>query len=160
AWQAEQRAIAHHNAWPNSASSYLTGLEMAEILAELHLDSEAVIASILYRSVRESRMTLDTLEQEFGSGVAKLVEGVLRMAAINETDTSRRRVLGQSDDQAEHVRTMLRALIHGARVALIRLAERTCALRAVKDASEEKRQRVAQGVFEIYVPLAHRLGIG
>lgn len=160
AWQAEQRAIAHHNAWPNRASSYLTGLEMAEILAELHLDSEAVIASILYRSVRESRMTLDALEQEFGSGVAKLVEGVLRMAAINETDTSRRRVLGQTDDQVENVRKMLLALIDDVRVALIKLAERTCALRAVKDASEEKRKRVAREVFEIYVPLAHRLGIG
>ncbi|MDP1930340.1 MAG: HD domain-containing protein, partial [Gammaproteobacteria bacterium] len=159
-FQAEQKAIAAHNTWSSRSSSYITGLEMAEILVELHLDSEAVIASILYRAVRESRMTLEYLSAEFGSGVAKLVEGVLRMAAINETDTSRKRVLGQSEDQVENVRKMLLALIDDVRVALIKLAERTCALRAVKEAPEEKRLRVAREVFEIYVPLAHRLGIG
>lgn len=159
-WQSEQNAISARNTWSDRSSSYLTGLEMAEILTELHLDSEAVIASILYRTVRESRMTLEELQNEFGSGVAKLVEGVLRMAAINETDTSRKRVLGQSEDQVENVRKMLLALIDDVRVALIKLAERTCALRAVKDASEERRLRVAREVFEIYVPLTHRLGIG
>jgi len=158
-WRAEQQARA---ASPVVLlhSSYLTGLDMAEILADLRLDSEALVASILYRSVRESRISLDELRLEFGPNVAKLVEGVLRMAAINETDTSRKRVLGQSEDQVENVRKMLLALIDDVRVALIKLAERTCALRAVKNAPEEKRMRVAQEVFDIYVPLAHRLGIG
>src|SRR5690554_8136409 len=50
--------------------------------------------------------------------------------------------------------------IDDVRVALIKLAERTCAIRAVKDAPEEKRMRVAREVFDIYAPLAHRLGIG
>ena len=159
-FQAEQKAIAARNTWSPRSSSYITGLEMAEILVELRLDSEAVIASILYRAVRESRISLEELRGEFGTGVAKLVEGVLRMAAINETDTSRKRVLGQSEDQVENVRKMLLALIDDVRVALIKLAERTCALRDVKEAPEQKRLRVAREVFEIYVPLAHRLGIG
>ena len=60
-WQAEQTAIAAHNSWSAGSSSYLTGLEMAEILAELHLDSETLIAAILYRAVRESRISLDVL---------------------------------------------------------------------------------------------------
>ena len=158
-WEVEQRARATNTVWAGR-NSYLTGLEMAEILVELRLDSEALIASILYRSVRESRISLEALRSEFGDEVAKLVEGVLRMASINETDTSRTRVLGQSDDQVENVRKMLLALIDDVRVALIKLAERTCALRAVKVAPEERRQRVAREVFEIYVPLAHRLGIG
>lgn len=158
-WQVEQQARATNTVWAGR-NSYLIGLEMAEILVELRLDSAAVIASILYRSVRESRLNLDSLRTEFGEEVAKLVEGVLRMAAINETDTSRTRVLGQTGDQVENVRKMLLALIDDVRVALIKLAERTCALRAVKNAPEERRQRVAREVFEIYVPLAHRLGIG
>ena len=79
---------------------------MAEILVELHLDSEAVIAAILYRSVRESRLSLAELEEKFGANVAKLVEGVLRMAAINETDTSRKHVLGQSDDHCVPSKTL------------------------------------------------------
>ncbi len=159
-WEAHQRSEAPKHAWFEKSSSYITGLEMAEILAELHLDSEAIVAAILYRSVRESRLSLQDLEHGFGPAVTKLVEGVLRMAAINETDTSRKRVLGQSDDQVENVRKMLLALIDDVRVALIKLAERTCAIRAVKNSPEEKRQRVAREVFEIYVPLAHRLGIG
>jgi GTP pyrophosphokinase len=159
-WDAEQRAKAEKNPWSDRSSSYLTGLEMAEILADLHLDSEAIIASILYRCVRESRVPLELVRSEFGDGVGKLVEGVLRMASINETDTSRTHVLGQTDDQVENVRKMLLALIDDVRVALIKLAERTCALRAVKLASPDKRKRVATEVAEIYVPLAHRLGIG
>jgi len=51
-------------------------------------------------------------------------------------------------------------MVDDVRVALIKLAERTCAIRAVKEADEEKRQRVAREVFDIYAPLAHRLGIG
>lgn len=159
-WDAEQRAKAENSAWSDRSSSYLTGLEMAEILADLHLDSEAIIAAILYRCVRESRVPLEQVRAEFGEGVGKLVEGVLRMASINETDTSRTHVLGQTDDQVENVRKMLLALIDDVRVALIKLAERTCALRAVKLASPDKRKRVATEVAEIYVPLAHRLGIG
>lgn len=159
-WDAHQKTDAPEHAWFEKSSSYITGLDMAEILVELHLDTEAVLAAILYRSVRESRLALAVVETEFGTGVAKLVEGVLRMAAINETDTSRKRVLGQTDDQVENVRKMLLALIDDVRVALIKLAERTCAIRAVKNSPTEKRLRVAREVFEIYVPLAHRLGIG
>lgn len=158
-WALEQHARANNTVW-GGRNSYLTGLEMAEILVDLRLDSEAVIASVLYRSVRESRVSLESVREHFGDEVAKLVEGVLRMAAINETDTSRTRVLGQSDDQVENVRKMLLALIDDVRVALIKLAERTCALRSVKSAPHQRRQRVAREVFEIYVPLAHRLGIG
>lgn len=159
-WQLEQQSVAEHNAWSPGISSYRTGLEMAEILAQLHLDSEAIVVALLYRPVRESRLPLEQVRQEFGDSVARLLEGVLRMAAINETDTSKTRVLGQSQDQVENVRKMLLAMVDDVRVALIKLAERTCAIRSVKNASEEKRQRVAREVFDIYAPLAHRLGIG
>lgn len=159
-WQLEQQTIAEHNVWSPGVSSYRTGLEMAEILAQLHLDSEAIVVAMLYRPVRESRLPLEQVRREFGDSVARLLEGVLRMAAINETDTSKTRVLGQSQDQVENVRKMLLAMVDDVRVALIKLAERTCAIRSVKNASDEKRQRVAREVFDIYAPLAHRLGIG
>lgn len=159
-WQVEQQTVAAHNAWSPGISSYRTGLEMAEILAQLHLDSEAIVVAVLYRPVRESRLSLDQVKLEFGENIARLLEGVLRMAAINETDTSKTRVLGQSQDQIENVRKMLLAMVDDVRVALIKLAERTCAIRSVKNANEEKRRRVAREVFDIYAPLAHRLGIG
>jgi GTP pyrophosphokinase len=159
-WDVEQRVVAARNVWTPGISSYRTGLEMAEILAQLHLDSEAIIVSVLYRPVRETQLSLDTVRAEFGQAIANLLEGVLRMAAINETDTSKTRVLGQSQDQIENVRKMLLAMVDDVRVALIKLAERTCAIRAVKNAGDEKRRRVAREVFDIYAPLAHRLGIG
>lgn len=159
-WQVESLAIAAKNAWSPGVSAYRTGLEMAEILAQLHLDSEAIIVALLYRPVRESRLPLDQVQDSFGPNIATLLEGVLRMAAINETDTSKTRVLGQSQDQMENVRKMLLAMVDDVRVALIKLAERTCAIRSVKTASPEKRLRVAREVFDIYAPLAHRLGIG
>jgi len=69
-------------------------------------------------------------------------------------------VLGQRQAQVENLRKMLVAMIDDVRVALIKLAERTSAIRAVKDGPEDKRRKVAEEVFNIYAPLAHRLGIG
>ncbi len=158
--EVEAEAIAAKNIWSEGSSSFLTGLEMAEILADLHLDQEAILAAIVYRAVREGKLALETVRDQFGAGVADLVEGVLRMAAISALTTSADPVLGQARSQIDNVRKMLVALVDDVRVALIKLAERTCAIRAVKHASEEKRVRVAREVFDVYAPLAHRLGIG
>ncbi|MAR92148.1 MAG: GTP diphosphokinase [Pseudomonadota bacterium] len=144
-----------------SGNSFLTGLEIAEILAELHLDTDALKAAVLYRAVREGKATLGTVSKLAGGNIAKLIEGVLRMAAISTVmNPENKVVLGQATDQLDNLRKMLVAMVDDVRVALIKLAERTCAIRAVKNAPEEKKQRVAREVFDIYAPLAHRLGIG
>lgn len=159
--QAEDKCDNAENAWADSASSYVTGLEMADILADLKLDSDALVAAVLYRAVRESKLQLKQVEESFGNAIAKLIDGVLRMAAISAAmNPTRKVVLGQSGAQLDNLRKMLVAMVDDVRVALIKLSERTCAIRALKDASIEKRQRVAQEVFDIYAPLAHRLGIG
>lgn len=161
-YQLAQEAKAADKLWANGISSFATGLEMAQILSDLQLDSETLQAAVLYRAVREHRISLDDIEQQFGATVAKLIKGVLRMAAITtQRNDSEQEVLGQqSKDQAESVRKMLVAMVDDVRVALVKLAERTCAIREVKDAPDEKRRRVAREVSEIYAPLAHRLGIG
>jgi len=92
--------------------------------------------------------------------VAKLIEGVLRMAAISASLNPRESLVLGSQTQVENLRKMLVAMVDDVRVALIKLAERTCAIRAVKNADDDKRHRVAREVFDIYAPLAHRLGIG
>ncbi|WP_374962683.1 GTP diphosphokinase [Spongiibacter tropicus] len=141
-------------------SSLFTALEMVEILADLHLDQDSLVAAALYRAVREERLPLEQLQRDFGQSVAKLVEGVLGMAAISRVNAELDLpVLGQSEAQSETIRKMLVALVDDVRVALIKLAERTSAIRAVKD-RPGKRYRVAREVFDIYAPLAHRLGIG
>jgi GTP pyrophosphokinase len=137
------------------------GLEMAQILAELQLDEASILAAILYRAVREGRLSLAQVRKDFDDEVATLIEGVLRMAAINAIqNTSEESVLGQREAQVDNLRKMLVSVIDDVRVALIKLAERTAAIRAVKDAPEAKRTKVAREVFNIYGPLAHRLGIG
>lgn len=152
---------ARANAWSARTSSFLNGLAMADILADLKLDQESLMAAVLYRGVREGKTSPETIEKEFGPDIAHLIDGVLRMAAISQIiNPARKLQFGHSQQQLDNVRRMLVAMIDDVRVALIKLAERTFAIREVKDASPERRQRVAREIFDIYAPLAHRLGIG
>lgn len=66
------KAFREDRLWAPGASSFLTGLEMAQVLAELHLDQASVIAAVLYRAVREERIALETIRLEFGDEVAAL----------------------------------------------------------------------------------------
>ncbi|MFJ3481898.1 GTP diphosphokinase [Pseudomonas sp. NPDC090202] len=157
---AEQQDNAAKNLWAEGTSSFQTGLEIAEILADLKLDQDSLIAAVIYRGVREGKIPLPDVTQRFGPTVAKLIDGVLRMAAISASLSPRQSLVLGSQAQVENLRKMLVAMVDDVRVALIKLAERTCAIRAVKNASDEKRNRVAREVFDIYAPLAHRLGIG
>ena len=150
------------HSWGEDFSCFRIGLEMTELLADLQLDQDALTAAMLYRAVRESRLSLDTIRADFGDTVAKLIEGVLRMAAISyQLKEGEEKIFGaQAVEQAEKIRKMLVAMVDDVRVALIKLAERTCAIRAVKVASPERCIQVAREVADIYAPLAHRLGIG
>jgi len=147
--------------WGEGYSRFYTGLEMAEILTDLNVDQDTLVAALLYRAVRDGQLTLDTLQKQFGSTVATLVEGVVQMALISKSDAvlTQQKILGQNQAQPDHIRKMLVAMVNDVRVALIKLAERTCAIRAVKN-YPERRYKVAKEVFEVYGPLAHRLGIG
>lgn len=147
-----------HKAWLPEDASYRMGLEMADILSLLKLDQPALEAAVLYRAVREGLLSVEAVERQFGTEVAHLIEGVLQMAAISNTQLPTQGLV--QHDQQENLRKMLVNLIDDVRVALIKIAERTCALRQVKDAPREKRLQVAREVFDIYAPLAHRLGIG
>ncbi|MGO4002458.1 MULTISPECIES: GTP diphosphokinase [Pseudomonas] len=158
--QAEQQDNAAKNLWAEGTSSFRTGLEIAEILADLKLDQDSLVAAILYRGVREGQIQLPAVSQRFGPVVGKLIDGVQRMAAISASLSPRQSMVMGTQGQVENLRKMLVAMVDDVRVALIKLAERTCAIRAVKTADDEKRNRVAREVFDIYAPLAHRLGIG
>ncbi|MCK7597165.1 GTP diphosphokinase [Microbulbifer sp. CAU 1566] len=160
--EAEQKAIEAENIWAEGTSSFLTGLEMVEILADLQIDGEALCAAMLYRAVREKRLSLSGVESEMGETIAKLIRGVLQMAVIRNrsADTGEENQSGAVEEHSENIRRMLVALVDDVRVALIKLAERTCAIRAAKKADDAKRRRVAREVADVYAPLAHRLGIG
>lgn len=159
--EAEEKAIATNTLWAPGHSSFMIGLEMADILTDLHMDEDGIVAAIIYRAVRENQITLNHVRKQFGENVATLVHGVLRMAAISNIKLGEDRpVLGEQTDQLEQARRLLVSLVDDVRVALIKLAERTCAIRTVSRSTPEKQVRLAREVFEIYAPLAHRLGIG
>jgi GTP pyrophosphokinase len=146
--------------WSSEPDCFTAGLDIAQILADLHVDTDCLVAGILYRAVREERLKLAQVQKRFGDEVANLINGVLRMAAISEIQyQSETPVLGQADGQKDNIRKMLISLVDDVRVALIKLAERSCAIRAVKN-DEQRRKGVAEEVFDVYAPLAHRLGIG
>ena len=157
--EAERSCTSKEFSWGEDSSSFRTGLEMAEILADLHLDEETLTAAIIYRSVREQKLSIEAVTEEFGSTVSGLIDGVLRMEAMSRVVSGDVPVLGQASGQKENIRKMLVALVDDVRVALLKLAERTCAIRTVKN-DPTRRYRVAREVFDVYAPLAHRLGIG
>ena len=152
--------LSHQQSPNNWSEPFRTGVEMVEILAGLQLDQETLVAALLFRQVCEKHLALDKVSAQFGQSVAALIEGVLRMAVIGPAASdSTTPVFGQTEQQAQNVRKMLVAMIDDVRIALIKLAERTCVIRAVKNQSQ-RRERVAREVRDVYVPLAHRLGIG
>ena len=158
---AQQESVAADNIWAEGADSFKSGLDIAGILLDLKMDRDSIIAGIVYRGVRERKLALETVDEQFGPDVTKLVQGVLRMAAISAfLRPERRSPAHQPELQLDNLRKMLVSMVDDVRVALVKLAERTCAIRAVKDAEEEKQRKVAQEIFDIYAPLAHRLGIG
>tara|TARA_R110002072_G_scaffold51389_1_gene137870 strand:- start:59662 stop:61902 length:2241 start_codon:yes stop_codon:yes gene_type:complete len=158
--QAEEKAVASNSIWREGQSSFKIGLDMADILTELHVDEDGIVAAIIYRAVRENQITLKHVRNNFGDSVANLVQGVLRMAAISDIQFNKKNVLGKQSDQLEQAKRMLVALVDDVRVALLKLAERTCAIRSIAKANRKRQLKLAREVFDIYAPLAHRLGIG
>ena len=159
--QAEKKALQTTGAWAPGRSSYLTGLEMADILSELQVDEDGLIAAVIYRAVRENQITAKHVRKQFGDAVADLVEGVLKMVAISNIRIGKAEVvLGKNTDQIDQAKRMLVSLVDDIRVALIKLAERTCAIRQASKSEREKQIKLAKEISEIYAPLAHRLGIG
>ncbi|WP_027349628.1 GTP diphosphokinase [Halotalea alkalilenta] len=151
-------AAKRYPAWREVGSNFRAGLEIADILSELHLDQPTLVAAVLYRCVRKELTSLEEVERLFGTEVAGLIDGVLKMAAISQLQAPQSGL--SQHNQQENLRKMLVTMIDDVRVALIKIAERTTMLRQVRNDSREKCQRVAREVFDIYAPLAHRLGIG
>src|SRR5690606_33145045 len=95
------------------------------------------VAAVIYRAVREQKTTAEDVRLRLGDEVAELVDGVQRMAAISISHNPSGVKAFNAQSQVENLRKMLVTMIDDVRVVLIKLAERTCAIRAVKDAPEE-----------------------
>jgi GTP pyrophosphokinase len=134
-------------------------LEIAEILSPI---SSSIRIRWSRRAVSRRTRRADStaaVSQRFGPVVAKLIDGVLRMAAISASLSPRQSMVMGTQGQVENLRKMLVAMVDDVRVALIKLAERTCAIRAVKTAATRS-ATAWPAKSSISTPLAHRLGIG
>ncbi|MDO5651890.1 MAG: bifunctional (p)ppGpp synthetase/guanosine-3',5'-bis(diphosphate) 3'-pyrophosphohydrolase [Moraxella sp.] len=140
-----------------------TGVGMTDILAYLFQDEVALVAAMLYRAARRGLVSQDSVHQQFGTEVARLVEDTLAMGQLSESIEKNKRLEDYfNNNEREHLSTIYSMLIsttNDVRAVLIKLAERTFAMRELTFASEHRQKRVAREVMTIYAPLAHRLGI-
>jgi len=126
-------------------------IEVALILAELHLDTATLKAALLHDTVEDSDVTLSQVHDEFGSEVSELVDGVTKLGRIEFESLS--------EQQSNNLRKMLIAMAKDIRVILIKLADRLHNMRTLAALPPERRLDKARETMEIYAPLAHRLGI-
>src|SRR5665213_3027228 len=127
-------------------------LEVAEVLAEMKLDSTAIAAALLHDAVEDTPATSEEIEAGFGDQVAHIVEGVTKIDKIQFAN--------REDQQAENVRKMLLAMVTDVRVVLIKLADRLHNMRTLEHLKPERRDAIARETMDVYAPLAHRLGMG
>ncbi|ALS99529.1 GTP diphosphokinase [Lacimicrobium alkaliphilum] len=136
----------------------LAGREMVEILHELHMDDETLQTALLLPMLEQQGWGEEKITEVLGPSVWLLVQGVRRMDAIRALHNNKQ---ARTDEvQIDNLRRMLLAMVEDVRAVVIKLAERICTLREVKDADEETRVLVAKECAGIYAPLANRLGIG
>ncbi len=141
---------AHQGQTRKSGEPYITHpLAVAEILAELGMDTVTLIAALLHDTVEDTHYTLGQIRNEFGDDVAHLVDGVTKLDKVHfgktvEVETTRKMILAASRD---------------VRVLVIKLADRLHNMRTLGAKSRASQMRIAQVTREILVPLAGRLGV-
>ncbi|MAG69575.1 MAG: GTP pyrophosphokinase [Acidobacteria bacterium] len=145
-------AYEHKGQVRHSGEPYLVHpLEVADFLADMHLDSVAIAAGLLHDVVEDTLTPIERIEEVFGADVAHVVAGVTKLGAIPFSSSEER--------QAESFRKMLLAMVDDIRVILVKLADRVHNMRTLGHLPEDRRRRVAQETKDIYAPIANRLGM-
>lgn len=145
-------ARAHEGQTRMSGEPYISHpVAVAQILADMHLDSQAICAAILHDVVEDTDTSISALEEQFGLDVANLVDGVSKLDQIQFTD--------KAEAQAESFRKMMLAMVEDIRVILVKLADRLHNMRTMGSMPRNKQARIARETLEIYAPIANRLGI-
>ncbi|MBS3758074.1 MAG: bifunctional (p)ppGpp synthetase/guanosine-3',5'-bis(diphosphate) 3'-pyrophosphohydrolase [Desulfobacterales bacterium] len=136
-----------------SGEPYLSHpLEVANILADMHLDTVSIACGLLHDVVEDTHTNIDDIQDRFGEEAAKIISGVTKISKLSLNTVQ--------DRQAENLRRMILAMADDLRVILIKLADRLHNIRTLHfHKSEEKKRNIAQETLDIYAPIASRLGI-
>lgn len=143
---------AHQHQTRLSGEAYITHpLSVAGAVVEWRMDADAICAALLHDVLEDTGVTKAELAEQFGPGVADLVDGLSKLDKIE--------FASHQEAQAENFRKMLLAMARDLRVVLIKLADRHHNLQTMSAVRPEKRRRIARETLEIYAPIANRLGL-
>ncbi len=126
-------------------------LAVAEVVCEMGLDQDAILASLLHDCIEDTDASFDEIEKLFGTTVAELVEGVTKLTRANFSSSEQA--------QMENLRKMFMAMSKDIRVVLIKIADRLHNMRTMQYQSPQKQLIKCRETMDIYAPLAHRLGM-
>ena len=126
-------------------------LAVAQIVAEIGLDQDAILGALLHDCIEDTDASHDDISQIFGETVAELVEGVTKLTKANFTTTEQR--------EMENLRKMFMAMSKDIRVVLIKIADRLHNMRTMQHQTPAKQIIKCRETMDIYAPLAHRLGM-
>jgi GTP diphosphokinase / guanosine-3',5'-bis(diphosphate) 3'-diphosphatase len=143
---------AHEGQRRRSGEPYITHpVAVADLLADLRLDAETMIAAILHDVMEDTPTVKEEITTRFGTEVAELVDGVSKLDQIQ--------FKSRAEAQAESFRKMLLAMVRDIRVIMVKLADRTHNMRTLGAMPPAKRRNIARETLEIYAPIANRLGM-
>ena len=145
-------AEAHEGQTRKTGEPYITHpVAVAQELADMRLDSQAIEAAILHDVVEDTAASITDIEENFGNDVALLVDGVSKLDQIQ--------FHSRAEAQAESFRKMMLAMIEDIRVILVKLADRLHNMQTLEAMPADKKARIARETLDIYAPIANRLGI-
>jgi GTP pyrophosphokinase len=148
----EMAVEAHKTMRRKSGEPYiLHPLAVARIcVEEIGLGVRSTICALLHDTVEDTDITLEDVEREFGTEIAKIVDGLTKIATVMDANTSQ---------QAENFKKILVTLTDDPRVILIKLADRLHNMRTLDYMKREKQLKIASETVWVYAPLAHRMGL-
>ena len=126
-------------------------IEVVKILLEMHADVPTICAALMHDVAEDTKFNIEDVKREFGNEIASLVMGVSKPVKVN---------FKTGDEYvAENIRKVLFATTKDVRVILIKLGDRLHNMQTLSHLREDKQKRIAQETMDIYVPIAHKLGM-